>query len=100
MHIDYDDPMMEPTARGHILARAPITIAIQADATGLRLLKMSLPDDLAGAIAAAAPHPAPRASLIMIAAKLGAIIRLAQAERYTLALSPRHGDLLLELTPR
>jgi len=100
MHIDYDDPMMEPTARGHILARSPLSIAIQADATGLRLLAMSLPDDLSGALATAAPHPAPRTSLIMIAAKLGAIIRLAQAERYTLAHSPRHSDLLLELTPK
>jgi hypothetical protein len=97
--IEYDDPLMEPTARGHIYARVPFSIALQADATGLRLLATLLPEALTAQLDVISPHPAPRASLVLYAAKLGGMLRLAQAEGLNVALRADDLQISIDITP-
>lgn len=99
VHIDYDDPLLEPTARGHLLAREPICIAVEADAVGLRLLATLLPDELGAALSTATPHPSPRSSLVLYAARIGGMVRMAQREGFSSALRVDEPLIYIDMNP-
>ena len=66
---------------------------------GLRLLATLLPDELAAGLSSATPHPAPRASLVLCAARIGAMVRMAQREGFSFALRADGPLICIDMNP-